>query len=56
MDDMTEMIARRVAGLGNVGRSDHLTFVDGAKHQHTGGEVCSYCQAHGAVPMALMNY
>lgn len=56
MNDMAQMIARSIAGLGNVGRPDHLTVIDGAKHQHPGGKVCSGGQAHGAVPVASTDF
>ena len=55
MNDMTQVIARCIAGLGDVGRPDHLAVIDGAKHQYTGCKVCSGGQAHGAVPVALID-
>lgn len=56
MNDMPQMIARCIAGLGDVGRPDDLTVIDGAKHQHTGGKVCSGGQAHGVAPVATMDF
>jgi hypothetical protein len=52
--NMPQMVARCVAGPGDVGRFDKLAFVNRTEHQDTGGKIGSDCQAHGVVPVSLV--